>query len=171
MALPQIWHWILYLPKICLSIQLQVSSLVLLPCCQVMDAAKQLLPFSLGLWLFQWCWWDGQHCCSAGETPLWNSSKLRELIMKILTPWTGSDCSPSQLRKRTRGDGNPVGQLLFTDPTCSSLHVVIWAALQPVPEQNILEMASVSHLCWTAAGLGQLFKVWWSPSWVKLNPK
>lgn len=29
-----------------------------------------------------------------------------------------------------------MGQLLLTDPICSSLHVIIWAALQPVPEQK-----------------------------------
>lgn len=48
-----------------------------------------------GYGCFRWCWWDGQHCYSSGETPLWNTSKLRELIMKILAPWAGSDCSPS----------------------------------------------------------------------------
>lgn len=148
----QIWH---------LCFQLQVLSLFFLLCGQVMDAGKQLLLFSMGLWLLQWCWWDGQHCYSSGETPLWNTSKLSELIMKILTPWTGSDCSPSQLRKKENQacmGRSPMGQLLLTDPICSSLHVIIWTVLQPVPEQKKLEMASISYLCWTAVGLGQLFK-------------
>lgn len=40
-----------------------------------------------------------------------------------------------------------MGQLLLTDPICSSLHVIIWTVLQPVPEQKKLEMASISYLC------------------------
>lgn len=91
--LSQTWQWTSYLSKISLCFPLPVLSLVFLLYWQVLGAGKQLLPFSLGL--FQWCWWDGQHCCLSGETPLWHTSKLRELVVKILAPWTGSECSPS----------------------------------------------------------------------------
>lgn len=50
-------------------------------------------------------------------------------------------------RKPDVKEGSPMGQLLFTDPICSCLHVIIWTSLQSVPEQNKVEMASVSYLC------------------------